>query len=509
MVIRGILDNSLNGQLCIRGFAPIKELAKISEADYSYQRNPIEGRSDIIDFLETQTYLFFPEIILSYKIKHTFGSSNNDVPLAQIQQGKNYKSKIDNTQLSVKTIDYKTTQDVTGKAFIRIVDLVLDDSNFQNNNKPFHRIDGNHRLKAAENSDNPKVQNMVAPFCIILGTEIYENYQVANNPESNEFDKSVKVFFHNINTKTIPLTSEENLKVLIDDDKNFSEKDLINIFGGEHPIKTRELVHKVNTNIFTGISHILSKQYRTYYNDIFKRLLEKAENKEDLINKVINSLQAVNQIYNDNPKLKSNSSIGILTAFLYYHIENEDGKFNKFKEWILNNHIFEVPEVKANSLIKIFDKICSRELKVFVAMPYFENNPEIIEDYNKIYSNEINKIVEKYSLNISLYPIMQNKGATQDQIQDIINKIKQCDICFADITENNANVLYEMGWARALNKQVIIVLKKGTTKPKSDYANDTYHTYNDNARAISLGKVIRENLIEELSKNFGLINPDL
>ena len=48
MVIQGILDNSLNGQLCIRGFANIKELAKFSEADYSYQR-PLLDRTDISD----------------------------------------------------------------------------------------------------------------------------------------------------------------------------------------------------------------------------------------------------------------------------------------------------------------------------------------------------------------------------------------------------------------------------------------------------------------------------
>jgi hypothetical protein len=52
MILRGIIDSSLNGQLCFRGFAPIKELERISKADYSYQRNPIEGREDIIDFLE-------------------------------------------------------------------------------------------------------------------------------------------------------------------------------------------------------------------------------------------------------------------------------------------------------------------------------------------------------------------------------------------------------------------------------------------------------------------------
>ena len=33
MILRGILDRSLSSQLCIRGFAPIKELARISKAD--------------------------------------------------------------------------------------------------------------------------------------------------------------------------------------------------------------------------------------------------------------------------------------------------------------------------------------------------------------------------------------------------------------------------------------------------------------------------------------------
>ena len=94
MVIRGILDNSLSGQLCIRGFAPIKELAKISQADFSYQRNPIEGREDIITFLETETYLFFPEIILSYKIRHDSVKKSNERPLRVIQSGNKYKSNI-------------------------------------------------------------------------------------------------------------------------------------------------------------------------------------------------------------------------------------------------------------------------------------------------------------------------------------------------------------------------------------------------------------------------------
>ena len=147
MIIQGILDNSLNGQLCIRGFANIKDLAKFSEADYSYQR-PLLDRTDISDFLETQEYLFFPEVILSYKFKHQF-DSQKDTPLIAIQNGKNYKSAINGDSISVKVFADK--KDLSAKA-IRVVKLIVNDIN----GKPFHRIDGNHRLNAAETSESEK-----------------------------------------------------------------------------------------------------------------------------------------------------------------------------------------------------------------------------------------------------------------------------------------------------------------------------------------------------------------
>ena len=77
MIIRGLLDSSLNGQICMRGFAPIKELARISKADYAYQREPLlEQEETIREFLDTEKYLFFPEVILSYKMKHSFDDAN-------------------------------------------------------------------------------------------------------------------------------------------------------------------------------------------------------------------------------------------------------------------------------------------------------------------------------------------------------------------------------------------------------------------------------------------------
>lgn len=510
MILRGILDNSLNGQLCVRGFAPIKELARISKADYDYQRNPKE-RDDILDFLENQSYLFFPEIILSYKIPHVLDGS--DDPLKSIQKDKNYSSKFDKTKLSIKKNVFKDSQDISGKNEVKILSIEIRDDVVSQ--KPFSRIDGNHRLEAADKSKDPKVFSMIAPFCIILGTEYYNGNIKANNDDTRIFDKSIKVFFHNINTKTIPLTSEENLKVLIDRKNGFSDEELIKIFDNSiYPIKTRELIDKVDPDIFKGIGHILKKQYRTYYNEVFSHLLNDGEDETLVVDKVLNALQAINVLYEENSQFKANDSFGILTALLYYKIKDEGTKFEMFKLWILNNNIFEVEEVTADSLIEIFDKISSRELKVFVAMPYFRNertgkgDSDIVKEYNTVYENAISEIRTKYSVNITLFPIMNNKGETQDQIQDIINKIQSCSFFFADITDNNANVSYEMGWARALKKKVIIVREENSEDPKSDYKNDTYHLYKSKALQSTLGDIIKDNIIEELKKGYGLISEE-
>lgn len=405
----------------------------------------------------------------------------------------------DKTLLNVKEIGF--SKDSLEK--VKIVELDLDESL----GKQLHRIDGNHRLNAAEKSENEKVNRMIVPFCILLGTEYYdkEEHKIENSDEK-DFDKATKVFFHNINTKTIPLTSEENLRVMIDDTNNFSEDELVEIFQGKYPIFTRQLIELVSPSIFTNLSHIIENNFRTFYNYVFKRMLDDGFAEAKCVKAVSNSLQAVNTLYGENTILQSNRSIGLLMAFLWYHIKG-NAKFNGFKNWILNNHIFEVSyEVSADSLISLYDKISSQEIKVFVAMPYFEGNSEIVADYNTIYNNKINEISKKYNINISLFPIMCEKGATQDQIQDIINKIKKAKIVFADITDNNPNVLYEMGWARALeDKQVIIVRRKDSPEPKSDYKNDTYHVYDDSCRATSLAKVIEDNILEVLEKNYGLI----
>lgn len=64
--LRGVLDRSFGARWCLRGFASIGDLAKLSQADFDYQRKPNEKHvSELVDFY-TKNFdnLFFPELTL-------------------------------------------------------------------------------------------------------------------------------------------------------------------------------------------------------------------------------------------------------------------------------------------------------------------------------------------------------------------------------------------------------------------------------------------------------------
>ena len=180
MVLRGILDRSLSSQLCIRGFAPIKELARISKADYQYQRNPIYlQEKEISTFLDEEEYLFFPEVILSYQIKYDTtlkGADKSLTPIQKIETEHKFVSNVDKTQFKIRTQKHNDKPDIRNNSELKIVDFILDDefltTQIEKNKHPLHRVDGNHRLKAAESATSVKVEKMVVPFCIILNEYI-------------------------------------------------------------------------------------------------------------------------------------------------------------------------------------------------------------------------------------------------------------------------------------------------------------------------------------------------
>ena len=67
--LSGILDYSMGGFLCLRGFVDYKILSKASKENEDIQRALIEEhKGEMAEFLNNGEYRFFPEVVLSVSL---------------------------------------------------------------------------------------------------------------------------------------------------------------------------------------------------------------------------------------------------------------------------------------------------------------------------------------------------------------------------------------------------------------------------------------------------------
>ena len=95
------------------------------------------------------------------------------------------------------------------------------------------------------------------------------------------------------------------------------------------------------------------------------------------------------------------------------------------------------------------------EPNIFVVMQY-------TSPYNELYNEVIKKICKEYKIN----PIRTDERyGTGFIIADIVNDIKRSNFIIADISQDNPNVFYEVGYAHAIGKQVILIAEKERKLP--------------------------------------------
>jgi len=329
----------------------------------------------------------------------------------------------------------------------------------------FNRIDGNHRLTAAEEVESYK-SDILAPFCIILLNQ-------------NDTDaKHQSIIFHNINSKGLALTSEENLKAIFENN-SFSDDELERSFDWVY-VKARQLIPEIDQDYLNDIHHVFENGMRNSFVCGLKFLKEHGHlTKKTSLKSIKENLGSVNAIYKGEPRLKACKELGLLTAFLYYSFKGgseENALAISFKNWVLRNHIDEIKDIDAQSIVDVFNKVHASQIKIFMAMPYQEAK---VNDANNALKNIVLDIKKRNPhLNLISHPVMQTHSPTNDIIVDILGKIETCDIFIADITANNANVLYEYGHARGQKKPCILIREKADEQqPKSDYANDLRFHY--------------------------------
>lgn len=480
MILSGILHTSLGGFTVIRGVAPLGELARCSRFDGAYQRNLIETHKEEIErFLADRQYLFFPEVVLSASLRFDFNSYKGKQPVAPIDDiirtGKGFKSNVDGLSVKVVTTKLpKGLETVGAPNAPQLAYLELPDDQIDNGLKLF-RIDGNHRLSAAKDlKSGEATYALPTPFCIVL------------HDDPTQAQRFEKVVFHNINAKQIPLTSEENLRLILQagDGALFSDEDLFGkpSFGPAYYL-ARKLLPQFNAEFLGGLTkhfenrHTLAlalTQFLIAKDDELKHAAD-AAGLDAQVPRLREALKTVNVIYEEPHRthLRESACHGVLVAFAYFALKNHGKQFPAFARWVTGNridrlapatttrglgyhyHLGRTQAVDAASLVEVFESVLSaRRREVFVSMEFGTHTDAVYKAIETAIA-QVNRDHALQQADLALRPIRidrESKGHSYTIANEILQIIDGCGLLIADLTQSNKNVYHEIGFLMGLNQ---------------------------------------------------------
>lgn len=447
MILRGILARSFENILCLRGFAPLGVLEELSFPDENYQREEIESHSkDIADYLESGEYTFFPEVILGGSLRKLgFSDEDIDALYQSVDQGEAFKLK-NIGDISVSTF-VKKFKIKNGMKY----DIHVTGSFYKLKEGLFSRIDGNHRLQAV-NQSSEKVRRYQAPFCLAL---------FRTDEEQQRFGR---VFFHMINFRSVPISEEQNLKLILEEQDYSDETLQAPPFGTAYVLARKCL----RDNVFQEIKDV--QLSRTALLKLMRYLIE-LDKKSDKSAETSNNLDKGEEIHERTERIfkKIKTRVDALTSILNENIElrgfcsqNENifaalltvsfrdmSKYSEFMVWLQNccrDDNFVSLDVPFDEVIKRFDvEREKRERTIFVSMQFGSCGTE--QNYKTI-KKVVNAINSDYNLSpqLEIERIDQPpKGETFEINESIIKKVAQCGYLIADLTYCNSNVYHEIG----------------------------------------------------------------
>ena len=159
-----------------------------------------------------------------------------------------------------------------------------------------------------------------------------------------------KLTIHNINSKQVPLTSEENLRLILQDSTLFDDKTLLESqsFGPAYYL-ARKVLADIEDRYLAGLAKPLENrrtlalsltQFLVARDDTISQAKD-AATLDAQVPRLRNAFQMVNAIYQrpNRDKLRENGCHGVLIAFLYFSLQNEGKQLQAFERWVVNNRI--------------------------------------------------------------------------------------------------------------------------------------------------------------------------
>lgn len=100
------------------------------------------------------------------------------------------------------------------------------------------------------------------------------------------------------------------------------------------------------------------------------------------------------------------------------------------------------------------DEILVKDIQIKTKKPKAFIVMQFTEEYNHLYTEVIKPVVEEFGFDCER---ADEAHTTNPILQDIIQSIRESSVIIADITPNNPNVFYEVGYAHATNKPTILL----------------------------------------------------
>lgn len=422
MKLSGVLEFSMGGFLCLRGFADYKLLANSSRENPDVQRSLIdEHKGEMADFLNKGEYLFFPEVVLSISLLSDNNYEEVNRFFETVQNYGSWNEKLGNMNISIFN---HTSGDKN-----RISHITFDENILKLN-----RIDGNHRLSAADSVSNA----LKVPYCLIL---------CRNSDEEDQYSRAI---FHNVNAKQIPLKLEQNLKVILSSPAVFSDDKLKNdpSFGWQYYL-SRKTMEDLDFTYFPAINSYISGSKYSFFVDLYTFLLKNGsvEKNDDAVKEVKSQLVNIEKALVESEITATTTNIAVIGTLAYYRLTN-DFKYRGFLSWVKKNNIGNVEKLHIDDVINLYDEIYEHvPKKVFLARwyPSTERDGKDEADRADCRIKAMKELADE--LNLELVDLGTCITGTFDIRKRMYEDIRECDIFIADISGARHNVMIEIGYA--------------------------------------------------------------
>ena len=459
--LEGVLDFSLGNFLCLRGYAPMGLLHDISKPDDSFQRDLlVDHKAEMVAFLDEGEFLFFPELILcAYfeEVDDILGDVDRLYESVRRGESISYHGTFKIRSYVKRMVGTEDIRSVKffNRAWIDVHDHI----------KTLSRIDGNHRLSATP--ENEKFERYNAPYCLVF---------FRNKSEAARFSRAL---FHNINYKQQPLTMEQNLRLILDDETLFSDDDLRNkpAFGWPYYL-ARQMNKNLDLEYLSHLKPFIEAEPRTFFVQQFKFLIEKevlGEN-DNAKRRFKEALSEVNALFASHSSLCESKNCGLLSALVWYQLHRPSA-IPSFIRWVLDNHLHHIEYSNGVDLVQIFDKVlASRKRTIFVSMPFSKSETE---NHYAVIERVCREISESKNLKpaLKVERVDWFHDGTSYEINDkIIEMMSDCGLLIANLTFCNPNVYHEIGFIMGKAKaeghetaNMLLFLDESVSEAKDKY----------------------------------------